>query len=76
MHLTLRHPVRPIEIDGQLVAEALGLELETFRTLMEHEKIGVLCERGTGSDAGRYRATFYHQDRRARFLYDGAWLRE
>lgn len=59
-----------IEIEGALVARALGLEVDEFRRLMEIGKIKVLCERGTGEDAGRWRATFYHGDRRARFIVD------
>lgn len=59
-----------IEIEGALVARELGLEVEEFRRLMEIRKIKVLCERGTGEDAGRYRATFYHGDQRARFIVD------
>jgi len=59
-----------IEIEGAMVARELGLEVDEFRRLMEIRKIKVLCERGTGEDAGRYRATFYHGDRRARFIVD------
>ncbi|MGY0559305.1 MULTISPECIES: DUF6522 family protein [unclassified Luteimonas] len=59
-----------IEISGALVAGELGLELEEFRRLMEIRKIKMLCERGTGEDEGLYRATFYHGDRRARFIVD------
>ena len=60
-----------IEIDGALVAGKLGLEVEAFRQLMRDHKVAVLCERGTGADAGLYRATFYFQDRRFRALVDG-----
>ena len=60
----------PIEIEGTLVARELGLEVDEFRRLMEIRKIKVLCERGTGEDAGFYRATFYHGDQRARFIID------
>ena len=60
-----------VEIDARLVAEALGLELAAFRSLMEDRKITVLCERGTGADAGLYRASFYHQGRRVRLVVDG-----
>lgn len=63
-------PEPAIEIDAALVARALALEVDAFRQLMENRKICVLCERGTGDDAGRYRATFYHGDRRARFVLD------
>lgn len=60
----------PIDIDGSLVARTLGLEVEHFRKLMADGKISVLCERGTGEDAGRYRASFYYGGKRARFLLD------
>jgi len=59
-----------IDIDGALVARTLGLEVEQFRKLMADGKISVLCERGTGEDAGRYRASFYYGGKRARFLLD------
>lgn len=59
-----------IEIDGAMVARELGLEVDEFRKLMDIRKIKVLCERGTGEDAGRYRATFYHGELRARFVVD------
>jgi hypothetical protein len=31
----------------------------------------VLCERGTGEDAGLYRASFYHEGKRVRLVVDG-----
>lgn len=62
----------PIEIEGAMVARELGLEVDEFRRLMEIRKIKVLCERGTGEDAGRWRATFYHGAQRARFVVDAA----
>lgn len=67
------HPTRnntPIEVDGMAVARELGLEVAVFRQLMDAEKITVLCERGTGEDAGTWRVSFYHGDRRARFVVD------
>lgn len=65
------NPSHDVAIDGALVAHALGLEVEAFRQLMDDRKIGVLCERGTGEDSGLYRATFYHEGRRARLVVDG-----
>ena len=59
-----------IEVDGALVARELGLEVEQFRGLMARGKVSVLCERGTGEDAGLYRASFYHEGRRARLVVD------
>lgn len=66
-------PPQAREIDASLVAQALALDVAEFRTLMDREKISVLCERGTGEDEGRMRLTYYHAGRRARFLFDGAW---
>ena len=68
-------PPLDIDIDGTLVAQALSLEVADFRRLMDTGKITVLCERGTGDDSGRYRASFYHAGQRARFVRDrsGQW---
>jgi len=60
----------PLEIDGAMVAQAIGLDVAAFRQLMADGKISVLCERGTGEDAGTWRASFYHGGRRARFVVD------
>ena len=63
--------IRPeLEIDGALVAHAMGLDVAAFRQLMDDGKIAVLCERGTGEDAGTWRASFYYGGRRARFVVD------
>lgn len=59
-----------IEVDGTLVAGGLGLDVDRFRELMAVRKISVLCERGTGEDAGLYRASFYYQGRRMRLVVD------
>ena len=61
-----------LEIDGAMVATELGLEVEAFRQLMADGKISVLCERGTGEDANTWRASFYHGQRRARFVVDAS----
>jgi hypothetical protein len=65
------NPSRAVEIDGALVAPGLGLALADFRQLMAHGKITVLCELGTGEDAGLYRASFYHEGKRVRLVVDG-----
>lgn len=64
------NPSRAVEIDGALVAHGLGLALGDFRQLMEDRKIVVLCELGTGEDAGLYRASFYHGGKRVRLVVD------
>ena len=63
-------PPGGIEVDAALVAQRLDLTVDDFRRLMAEGRIGVLCERGTGSDEGLVRATFYHGDRRARLVLD------
>lgn len=57
-----------LDIEGALVARALSLDVADFRRLMDTGKVTVLCERGTGDDSGRYRASFYHAGQRARFV--------
>ena len=63
---------RAIEIDGTLVARALGLEPAAFKRLMDLQRITVLCERGTGDEAGLYRASYYYKGTRARLVIDAA----
>lgn len=73
MHRT-SEPPRPsspqLHVDAALVAQCLQMDVAQFRTLMDRRQISVLCERGTGEDAGTYRATFYHGRQRARLLLD------
>lgn len=62
----------PIEIDGALVARGLGLSVPEFQQLMDDRKVTLLCERGTGDDAGLYRASFYHDGKRFRLVVDAS----
>lgn len=64
------NPSFEIEIDAAPIAAALGLAQDEFLHLLELRKIDRLCERGTGEDAGLYRATFYHGANRARVVVD------
>lgn len=61
-----------IEVDTALIAPGLGLQPAEFKRLLETGKIRVLCERGTGEDAGTYRASYYLTNRRVRLLLDAA----
>lgn len=65
-------PNREVVVDAALVAAGLGLETRRFRELMDSGRIASLCERGTGEDAGRYRLTFYHGERRVRLVTDSS----
>ena len=59
-------------IDAALIAESLGIELTVVRTLMREARITSRCERGIEQDAGRYRLTFFHGERRLRLIVDEA----
>ena len=61
-----------IEIDAALVAGAFALDVNVFRQLMNDRRITVLCERGTGEDTGRYRASFYYEGERVRLVVDAS----
>ena len=61
-----------IEIDASLVAAGLALDPARFRELMRAGKIRSLCERGTGTDEGRFRLSFYYGAHRFRVVTDGA----
>ncbi|HRN60838.1 MAG TPA: DUF6522 family protein [Gammaproteobacteria bacterium] len=64
--------VPEIEVDGELVARGFGLDVDEFRRLLDQGRITLLCERGTGDDAGLYRASFYHGTKRVRLVVDAA----
>lgn len=67
---TKRVALPSIEVDSALIAPGLGLEPIEFKRLLDTGKIRVLCERGTGEDAGAYRASYYLGNRRVRLLLD------
>ena len=69
---TQRISLPSIEVDSALIAPGLGLEPTEFKRLLDTGKIRVLCERGTGEDAGAYRASYYLGDRRVRLVVDAA----
>jgi hypothetical protein len=64
-------PAAPdIAIDASTVARGLGLPVDDFRRLMDARHITMLCERGVGEDAGRYRATYHYGQRRLQLVVD------
>ncbi len=63
-------PALEIEIDATPIASAFGLTPEAFLRLLRQRRISQLCERGTGEDAGLYRASFYQGRRRVRVVVD------
>lgn len=56
------------KVDAALIAEAFGIDARLLRSLMHAGRITSRCERGMDQDAGRYRLTFYHDDRSVRLI--------
>lgn len=61
-----------IEIDAGIVAEGLGLKPDLLRERMREGRITSRCERGVGEDEGRWRITFFSDNRRLRLVVDAA----
>jgi hypothetical protein len=57
-------------VDAAVVARELGIDEETLRELLRSRQITSLCEAGIDDDAGRYRLTFFHGNRRLRLVVD------
>jgi Family of unknown function (DUF6522) len=61
-----------MQIDAGIIGRDLGLEPFEVRRLMHEGKLTSRCERGVDEDAGRYRLTFFHENRRLRLITDRA----
>ncbi|ABV94044.1 hypothetical protein Dshi_2308 [Dinoroseobacter shibae DFL 12 = DSM 16493] len=59
-----------IVVDAELLAEAFGIAPSMVHPGMKSGDITSLCEKGEGSDAGRWRLTFYHAGRAFRLTID------
>ncbi len=59
-----------IQIDATIVAEGLGIAPTLLKKRMRENNITSLCERGIDSDSGRYRLTFFSENRRLRLVVD------
>jgi hypothetical protein len=59
-----------IQVDATIVAEGLGIEPSLVQERMRDGKITSLCERGIDEDNGRYRLTFFSENRRFRLVVD------
>jgi hypothetical protein len=57
-------------VDAGLLAEAFRLSPAEVRALMRAGRITSRCEVGTGTDAGRWRLSFYHGERVCRITVD------
>jgi hypothetical protein len=59
-----------VQVEASVVAEGLGLALPQFRKQMQAGKITSISERGTDTDSGRHRLTFFSEHRRFRLVVD------
>jgi len=57
-----------ISLDAKLLGKILGIEVSLVQALMREGKITSTCELGVGEDAGTYRLTFFHANRRLRLI--------
>jgi hypothetical protein len=64
-----------LRIDAADIGQGLNVEPSLVQVRMREGKITVLCERGVDEDAGRYRMTFFHENRRFRLVFDGRFRR-
>jgi hypothetical protein len=61
-----------ISVDATLIGRSLGIDESLVQDLMRKGQITSLWEHGVDDDAGTYRLTFFHRNRRARFIVDGS----
>ena len=59
-----------IQVDVAVVAKGLGIEPMLVQEGMREGRITSLCERGVDEDEGRYRLTFFSENRRFRLTVD------
>jgi hypothetical protein len=59
-----------LRIDAAVIGQGLNVEPSLVQILMREGKITALCERRVVEDAGRYRMTFFHENRRFRLVVD------
>ena len=59
-----------LRIDAAVIGQGINVEPSLVLDRLREGKITVLCERGVDEDAGRYRMTFFHENRRFRLVVD------
>ncbi len=57
-------------VDAEIIAEAFGLAASEVQALMQSNAITSLCEKGVDEDEGRWRLTFFHDNRAFRLTVD------
>ena len=61
---------RTLCIDAAVIGQGLNVEASLVQIRMREGKITVLGECGVDEDAGRYRMTFFYENRRFRLVVD------
>lgn len=59
-------------VEAESIAEAFGIAAATVHGLMQSGAITSRCEKGEGEDAGRWRLTFFYNNRAFRLTVDAA----
>jgi|TARA_R100000005_G_scaffold33903_1_gene15476 hypothetical protein len=59
-----------VEIDADIVAKGLKMDVSRLRTDMQAGRVTCQCERGIEEDAGRMRITFYSKTCQYRLVVD------
>jgi Family of unknown function (DUF6522) len=67
---SIRFEEGAIEIDAAIVAEGLGIVQGQLMERLRDRTVTSLCERGIDEDSGRYRLTFFSENRRLRLVVD------
>jgi Family of unknown function (DUF6522) len=57
-----------LSIDATIIGKGLGIEPSLVQVRMREGMIKSLCERGLDEDIGRYRLTFFFENRRFRLV--------
>lgn len=61
-----------ILVEAAVIGEGLSLQPAAVQEEMRAGRITSLCERGSGEDEGRFRLTFFTENRRFRIIVDEA----
>jgi hypothetical protein len=59
-----------LSIDASVIGRGLNIDASLVPARISEGKITALCERGFDEDAGCYRLTFFHENRRFRLVVD------
>jgi Family of unknown function (DUF6522) len=59
-----------LSVDAAVIGRGLGMSPSAVQANIRAGKLTVLCERGVDEDQGRYRLTFFFENRRFRLVVD------